>query len=303
VRHDEAAGVSRSRRVSVAELAIGTMYLEDFRPGQVFRSDAHIVTEQELLAFADISGDLSPLHTDEEYAKSTEFGQRILHGPYGVATFLGALYRTHTVETTAVALLDTNWRYLQPIVVGDELVFEITITRCRRTSDGARGVVGRHIRLTRADGTILQEGTSSFLVLARDPTDAGQSAWAGDFCGRRWSSELAKRLGSDLEFRSSTQAFDGTIGLQCGSVGTQLRIYAGSVLEAVRRTPRGPTFSIGGTELAWTQVAVAERNPFVQMALRNDFSISGDVYEYLRMTKAVMRVWECARDMAAETWS
>ncbi len=41
---------------------------------------AKTVTEADMLAFAAISGDFDPVHVDEEYAKTTPFGRRIVYG-------------------------------------------------------------------------------------------------------------------------------------------------------------------------------------------------------------------------------
>lgn len=274
------------------------MYFEDFRVGQIFRTGAHVVTEQDLLQFAEVSGDRAPIHVDEDYSARTEFGQRLVHGPYGLALFFGALHDMHIVDGTVIALLDTNWRYLKPIFIGDALSFEITITRCRRTSAGDRGVVNRHAILQRGDGTIVQEGTTAFMVTAREAADASSDSAALDFCGRQWATDLAARLDDDAEFVASTRSFDGTIGLQAGTVETQLRVYRGKVLDAAPKTTLGATFTVQGSELVWTQLMTGPRNDFIPRTLRGEFSTSGSGYDYLRLTKALMRIWECGRAMA-----
>jgi len=38
------------------------------------------ITEAEVLTFADISGDVNPVHINEEHAKTSVFGQRVAHG-------------------------------------------------------------------------------------------------------------------------------------------------------------------------------------------------------------------------------
>jgi 3-hydroxybutyryl-CoA dehydratase len=38
------------------------------------------VTDADMLAFAAISGDFDPVHVDDEYAKTTPFGRRIVYG-------------------------------------------------------------------------------------------------------------------------------------------------------------------------------------------------------------------------------
>jgi acyl dehydratase len=274
------------------------MHFEDFRVGQVFRSAAHTVTDESLLAFAAVSGDANPLHVDEEYAASTQFGQRLVHGPYGLSRFFGALHEMGLVERTAIGLLDTNWRYLAPMFVGDEFAFEMTITRCRRTSARDRGVVNRHVALTRRDGTLLQEGTTAVVVAAREAVDPASESPALDFCAERWAAAFSAWLNEDGEFVAATRSFDGTIGLRAGSVECHLRLYRGRVLESGRRTPLGATFTVQASELVWTQLMTGPRNDFIARTLRNEFSVSGSGYDYLRLTKALMRIWEGSRALA-----
>lgn len=274
------------------------MYFEDFRVGQRFQSPPHVVTEQALEQFANVSGDKSPIHVDSDYAASTQFGQRLVHGPYGLARFFGALHDMRIVEGTVIGLLDTNWRYLQPLFVGDTITFDITVTRCRRTSAGDRGVVNRHVVLTREDGTVLQEGTTAFMVKARDVAVLGTESAALDFCGPRWTKDLAAHLADDTDFVASTRSFDGTIGFQAGTVATCLRIYKGTILEAAPKSLLGSTFTVQASELVWTRFMTGPRNDFIPRTLRGEFSVSGSGYDYLRMTKALMRIWDCAREMA-----
>lgn len=56
--------------------------------GERFRSRGRTITEADLVAFAALSGDSHPVHIDAEWAKESEFGERIAHGmlilSYGV---------------------------------------------------------------------------------------------------------------------------------------------------------------------------------------------------------------------------
>lgn len=49
-------------------------------------------TEDDVQAFADLSGDHNPLHLDKEYAKKTRFGRPIVHGVL-INRYVAAIFR------------------------------------------------------------------------------------------------------------------------------------------------------------------------------------------------------------------
>ena len=59
-----------------------------------FETKGFHVTDTFVKIFADITADMNPLHLDEEYAKTTRFGQRIAHGML-TAGFISATIAKH----------------------------------------------------------------------------------------------------------------------------------------------------------------------------------------------------------------
>ena len=45
-------------------------YLDDFAPGEVFKSAPHILSDKHFSAFAAMTGDAHPLHYDPDYARA-----------------------------------------------------------------------------------------------------------------------------------------------------------------------------------------------------------------------------------------
>jgi len=48
-------------------------YFEEFNIGDKYITASRTVTEADIVAFAGLSGDYNPLHTDEEFMKNTPF--------------------------------------------------------------------------------------------------------------------------------------------------------------------------------------------------------------------------------------
>lgn len=272
-------------------------HFEDFRVGQRFSSGERSVTATDLAAFTELSGDAHPLHSDPAYAATTRFGAPILQGPFGLAVFFGLFHELGLAGESVVALLDTNWRYLKPIYVGDAVRFELTITGCRRTSGGDEGVVDRHVVLLNQHGEKVQEGTSAVLVRARE---RGEDPVHLAFGTVAWGEQLAALLTDDARFTSAAATWDGTIGLRCETREVQLRVYKGRIIDVARRTPHGSTFTVGAAELTWTELVTGPRNDFVQRAMRGQFEVTGSGYEYLRLTKVLSVLVDSARRLAEE---
>ncbi|MEK7387591.1 MAG: MaoC/PaaZ C-terminal domain-containing protein, partial [candidate division NC10 bacterium] len=53
---------------------------EDFKVGEMLVTGRRTVDAGDVSRYAGLSGDFNPLHTDEEFAKTTPFGTRVAHG-------------------------------------------------------------------------------------------------------------------------------------------------------------------------------------------------------------------------------
>lgn len=261
----------------------GDRWFEDFAVGQRWTSPPRPVTADDLATFTHLSGDDHPLHAGPD---------AMLQGPFGVAVAMGLLQGLGIHGDAVLGLLDTHWAYRRPIRVGDELTLEVTIVRCRRTSSGDRGVVTRAMRLTSAGETV-QEGTTSALIAARGsgPDPVGRA-----FGTVGWAQALTERL--DGAVAEELASWDGTIGLRCGDDEVHVRIYRGRVIEVDRRAPRGATFVLGADAATWLELVEAPENPFMRLALGGRFTVTGDGYEYLRLTSVLHQFVDAVREIA-----
>jgi acyl dehydratase len=141
------------------------LYYEDLSEGQTFTSPARTVTETDLVNFAMLSGDWNPIHTNEEFAKSTYYGKRVVHGLFGLSMMTGLLDRTGLFAGSLIAALGIrDWNYKAPVFVGDTLHFEMEIASKRLTSKGDRGIVDRQFRLINQREEVVQEGHIGMMI-------------------------------------------------------------------------------------------------------------------------------------------
>ncbi|MES2543624.1 MAG: MaoC/PaaZ C-terminal domain-containing protein [Bacteroidota bacterium] len=81
-------------------------------------------TEEEVLAYAKISGDSNPIHISENYSKNTQFGRCIVHGYYSISVF-SKVYGTLLYPESHI-LISQNAKYIKPIFTGVEYVAVFT---------------------------------------------------------------------------------------------------------------------------------------------------------------------------------
>ncbi|NYT35468.1 dehydratase [Allopusillimonas soli] len=153
-----------------------TYYLEDFAPDQVFESGGRTITEADLTFFSMLSGDWNPIHANEAYARTTRFGQRVVHGVLGMAVSTGMLHELGIFHDSVIAMLGfRNWQFLAPLFVNDTIHLRLTITSVEPGKSGNSGKLGRRFELVNQHGDVVQAGESDVLVLTRQGAQARAS--------------------------------------------------------------------------------------------------------------------------------
>lgn len=149
------------------------LYYEDLSEGQTFTSPARTVTETDLVSFSMLSGDWNAIHTDAEFAESSYYGKRVVHGVLGLSMMTGLMDRTGLFSGSAIAMLGIkDWQFKAPIFIGDTLHFEMEILSKRLTSKEDRGIVDRRFRLINQRREITQEGDIGIMLRLKQAEEA-----------------------------------------------------------------------------------------------------------------------------------
>ena len=123
------------------------------------------VTEAHLVLAAGMFGDFNPLHVDEEFARRSRFGGRILHGPFTAALVsapVGMFF-----AGTAIAYLEHNCRFTAPVRPGDTLATEWTVTGKLDKPRHGGGICLLQGAARNQDGETVVEATGKLLVASR----------------------------------------------------------------------------------------------------------------------------------------
>jgi 3-hydroxybutyryl-CoA dehydratase len=97
----------------------------DLSLGQAATS-TRVVSEQDIQAFADVTGDHNPVHVDAAFAADTPFRQRIAHGLLA-AGFISALLGG-ALPGPGALYVSQSLRFKRPVKIGDTVETRIEVT-------------------------------------------------------------------------------------------------------------------------------------------------------------------------------
>ena len=144
------------------------LYFEEFSVGQKVISAGRTISEDAIFSFAGLTGDYNPIHTNAEFAKKTQFGQRIAHGLLGVSIATGLIMQTGLLEGTVLAFREINeWKFVKPFFIGDTLSAELTVIETKALPRIGGGAIIASIILKNQTDEICQRGTLNLLMLSK----------------------------------------------------------------------------------------------------------------------------------------
>jgi 3-hydroxybutyryl-CoA dehydratase len=108
------------------------LYFDELSVGQ-HAEVTRVVGAADIEAFAEVSGDINPVHLDDAYARTTTFGGRIAHGMLSAA-YISAVIGNKLPGPGSIYLSQTL-RFRRPVKIGDPVTAIVTV----KTLDAAKG--------------------------------------------------------------------------------------------------------------------------------------------------------------------
>jgi acyl dehydratase len=137
---------------------------EAFAVGQTFTTGRRTITEADVAAFAGLSGDYGPLHTDAVYAAEGPFGRRIAHGLLSLAVATGLVARLGWFEQSVLAFRELRCKFRRPVYPGDTVRVAIEVTRTRALPRAGGGLVNLDVRVLNQEDEIVLSSVWSVLM-------------------------------------------------------------------------------------------------------------------------------------------
>jgi 3-hydroxybutyryl-CoA dehydratase len=83
------------------------------------------IGEADVIKFAEVSGDDNPVHLDEEYARLTHFGGRIVHGILSAGLISAAI--AAKLPGPGTIYLKQNLKFCAPVRIGDVVQAKVSV--------------------------------------------------------------------------------------------------------------------------------------------------------------------------------
>lgn len=141
------------------------MYFDDLTIGMTVKTAPAMIEKDKMLAFAK-DYDNVPLHTDEEYAKTTPFGKLIAPG---VMSFLEVWAKYLEVDFFGEQLLagkSTKIEWKKPVFAGDVLTGKATVTNLIKRSE-KNGIAEVSIDVFNHSGELVLTAVTEAIVKCR----------------------------------------------------------------------------------------------------------------------------------------
>ncbi len=150
-----------SWKTTMIDAPFKTYFFEDLAVG-MRETWLKTVKNEDVIGFAELSGDHNPIHLSEHFARKTRFGGRIVHGLY-TASLISAVIGMRLPGPGSV-YISQSLNFRGPVKIGD--VVEISVEVAELTQKG------RRVRLRcecAVDGKVVLDGEG---ILSAPPRKA-----------------------------------------------------------------------------------------------------------------------------------
>src|SRR5581483_9156473 len=103
---------------------MATIYMDELKPG-MSATATRTVTEHQVQLFGEATGDMSPVHFEEDYARETLFRGRVAHGVLSIG-FISALIGTE-LPGEGTIFVSASIVFKSPVRIGDDVVTTVTV--------------------------------------------------------------------------------------------------------------------------------------------------------------------------------
>lgn len=135
---------------------------EDYKIGDTAKF-TKVITEEDVMKFAEVSGDYNPLHTDPEFAKTQMFGKQVAHGVISVGLISAVL----GMELFGPGILygEQSVRFVKPVYFRDELTAVATVKEKLTKKEGKLKIIKCETKVFNQDDELVTDGEATVIFM------------------------------------------------------------------------------------------------------------------------------------------
>ena len=131
-----------------------SQFFEDYQIGAAHETGGRTITETDIVLHAGQTGDFYPHHTDAEWCKTQDFGQRMAHGTLIFSVGVGLT--AGVINPEAMSYGYDRLRFIKPVFIGDTIRTRVTLKEKREHKKPGHGVVSELLEvLNQRNETVL----------------------------------------------------------------------------------------------------------------------------------------------------
>ncbi len=115
-------------------------------------------SDEDVKAFAILSGDSNPIHLDDEYAKNTLFGKKIVHGLL-VSSLISAILGVKLPGLGTIYLAQ-NLSFLKPVFIDEEVMAEVIV----ESQKAGKPIFTLSTKCYKGNGELCIDGTATVMI-------------------------------------------------------------------------------------------------------------------------------------------
>lgn len=156
--------------VSIKDYEFRGKTYDEWEIGEEFVTGGRTVTETDIVNFAGVTTDWSSTHTNDVYAKTTVYGNRIAYGNVTFIISTGLMMQTMMFEGTCLAMLDFGISYQEPVYFQDTIYVKFSVVEKRLSkSNPERGIIKIHAVVNNQNDEQVAEEDFHFLISTKKP--------------------------------------------------------------------------------------------------------------------------------------
>ena len=110
----------------MSDFSFGAVSIENISIGMT-ATYSQTITDADIKAFADISGDHNPVHLDSVYASESRYKKRIAHGLM-TASFFSAIFGTK-IPGPGCVYVSQSLEFKRPVYIGDAVTAVVEVIK------------------------------------------------------------------------------------------------------------------------------------------------------------------------------